>query len=302
MTNPKQRLLGTIMFLAFAFSLTGAKAETQPSTYERVVASKTLRCGYLPYEPYISVDPNTGEVSGITHDYFESVAQRNGFKIEWAQDVNIDQLVPTIESGKIDAACIPATPDENWEQVLDFPAYLGSLPYFIYVPKDSTLNKEQLDKARFATQDGFALTDITKNAFPDAIYIGLTQTASTAELYDQLKYKKTDALVNEHISASLYMKNNPDVIRRFSDTPVIAMRMFMLSKKGDKEMTDFLDKTFNVDIPENLAVMKEILKKNKMEKGSLFLGEECIKPETTEKGWRICEQPTPPETIEKEKK
>lgn len=35
---------------------------------------------------------------------------------------------------------------------------------------------------------------------------------------------------------------------------------------------------------------------------SLFLGEECIKPETTEKGWRICEQPTPPETIEKEKK
>ncbi|HNQ92516.1 MAG TPA: transporter substrate-binding domain-containing protein [Alphaproteobacteria bacterium] len=280
----------------FLFLLTIAApafaADQEKSVYDRVKETKTLRCGYLPYEPFITINPNTGEIGGLTHDYLEAVAQRDGYKIEWSQDVNFDQVVPSIETNKIDLLCVPCTPDPNFSKLLDFPAFIGALPYYVYVPEKSAITEDQLKTANFATQDGYALTEITKTAFPEGKFTSLPQTSSTAEFYDQLKYSKVDAVINEHISAENYMRNNPDTIRHFSDKPVIAMRMFLVSKKNDEPMTKFLNDTFGTEKPENLELMRKILDEHKMPKGSLLLGEECAVPAISEKGQKICEQPS----------
>jgi ABC-type amino acid transport substrate-binding protein len=133
------------IFLLLLGFISPALAKDQgKSVYDRVMESKTLRCGYLPYEPWVSVDPNSGTVSGITREYMDAVGATKGITVEWTGEVNIDQAVPAIEAGRFDAICIPSTPDHNWEKVLNFSGYLGGLPYFVYVPKDSNATDETL--------------------------------------------------------------------------------------------------------------------------------------------------------------
>ncbi len=97
----------TFIALVFISVASSANAKDNETTYERVTRTKILRCGYLPYEPYILKDPNTGQLSGVTVDYLNSVASRDGFKIDWSEEVNIDQIAAALSAKKIDAFCLP---------------------------------------------------------------------------------------------------------------------------------------------------------------------------------------------------
>lgn len=283
------RFLLSFLFVLFMLN-SGAFAadEKKELTYDRVMKTKTIRCGYLPYEPFLIKDINSGKMSGFTVEYLEAVAQRNGLKIEWTGEVNIDQVAPALESGRFDSFCVPATPDNTWEKVFEFSAELGALPYYVYVAKDSSLTEEQLKTAKFVVIDGFALTGITSENFPQAQLLSLPQTTSPADMYNQLRFGKAQAHVNEGISAMNYMKNNPNVIRRYSDTPLAAVRMFLISRKGDKQMSDFLDKTFDSNSPENLSLMEGLKEKYGIAKDTFLTGNQCTQKIVTQKGWKLC--------------
>lgn len=262
----------------------------QESVYDRVMRNKTIRCSYIVYEPYITKDMRTGKLGGMTYDYVNSVAERLGLKVDWAGEVNIDQVPTNLDADRFDVFCVPCTGDKYWEKVVEFPGYLGALAYYVYIPQKSSITEEQLQTAKFAIVDSYALSDVTRIKFPNAKYLSLPQTVSMAEMYDQLRYGKVDALVNENISAISYMKNNSGVIRRFSDKPLILWQMFLITKYGDKKMSDFVDKEFDSNRPDNLALMKELRKKYGVPAESLLLGDQCKKSVRTEKGWRICEE------------
>ena len=80
-----------------------AESPEKESTLDRVKRTGILRCGYLPYEPFLIKDVNTGKMSGLMVQYFEAVGQKQNLKIEWSGEVNIDQIVPALESGRFDA-------------------------------------------------------------------------------------------------------------------------------------------------------------------------------------------------------
>lgn len=239
------------------------------------------------YEPFIIKDPNTAKLSGLTVDYLNEVAARQGYNVEWTSEVNFDQIVPSLDGGRFDMVCVQATPNTDFERVLSFVGDLGGMPYYTYVKADSTLTEQTLSTAQFVLHDGFALSEITRNAYPRAQFNSLTQNASMAEFFDQLKYGKVDAAVNEHIAAEHYMKANPGIIRRFSDKPVIAMRMFFIAAKNDAPMLDFITQKLGFADPANLAIMKSMMVKYHVPDDALLLGEAC-KPALTEKGWKIC--------------
>ncbi len=276
------------VYLSLLFILMGQVGVHAETAHSRMLRTHTLRCGYLPYEPFIIKDINTGKLSGIPVDYVNQVAAQAGLTVDWVAEINIDQLVPALDGGRIDAFCIPVTPDANWEKVLNFSGYLGGLPYYTYVKADSTLTAEQLETARFTVVDGYALTKITHQIFPKAEYKGLPQTTSTAEVYDQLRFGKADALVNESISAINYMRNNPGIVRRFSDVPLIAVKMYLAAPKTDTEMARYFDDTFSADKPDNLALIKELLVKYEVPEGALLLGEDCKNHSVGPQGERTC--------------
>lgn len=266
----------------------GRSGTVKQMASDRVTQSKVLRCGYVLYEPFVIKDPNTGVLSGIIVDYLREVGARQGYKVEWVAETNIDQVIPALDGWKFDAMCTPCTPIPDFERVVGFAASLGGLPYYTYVAEKSGLTAETLPKARFALLDGFALSGITRNAYPEGAFYSLPQTASVSEFFDQLRYGKADAVVNEGIAAENYMRANPGVIRRFSDKPVIAMRMFLPVAKADTAMHAFMDRTFGVDQPENEAIMQKMMAKYHASEGALLLGAACL-PVVSEKGQKICD-------------
>lgn len=281
------------LMVALAMAITAVVYVQKPAreastAYERVTRGKVIRCGYVVYEPYISKDPNTGKLSGVTVDYLNGAAKRQGLKIDWMTEINFDQVVPALDAGKIDMLCVPCTPTSDYERVVAFVGNLGGLPYYTYVATKNEVRPQELPTATFALHDGYALSGITRNAYPNAQFISLPQSASMAEFFDQLRFGKAQAVVNENIAAENYMKNNPNVMRRLSDTPVIAMRMFLLAQKTDTAMHGLIEKTFGLEDPANLASMRDLVVKYNVPKGSLLLGEDC-NPALNDKGWKICE-------------
>jgi ABC-type amino acid transport substrate-binding protein len=66
---------------------TSNTSSSKPSAYDRVVQSKTLRCGYVVSAPHTMKDPNTGQMSGIMYDIAEEMGKRLGIKIVWNEEV-----------------------------------------------------------------------------------------------------------------------------------------------------------------------------------------------------------------------
>lgn len=212
-------------------------------------------------------------------------------RIEWSMEVNVDQVVPALEARRFDVFCLPCTPDSVWEKVVDFTAYLGAVPYYIYVRDDSSLSRAQLETARFAIVDGYALTEITKKHFPYAALSSLPQTTSMADMYNQLRFKKVDAHVNEAISAFNYDANNPGIIKSFSKNPLELKSMFLVSRKGDKDMRGFLDETFGTQNLENFALALSHRKKFRVPDNVFVLGPLCTGQSLTATGEKTCAQP-----------
>ena len=82
------------------------KAEAK-SVYSRVVESGKIRCGYIPYEPGLIKDPNTGKFSGIMHDTIEEIAKSLNLKVEWTEEVGWGTMIEGLERDRYDAICSP---------------------------------------------------------------------------------------------------------------------------------------------------------------------------------------------------
>lgn len=265
-----------------------AQAKDFASAYERVMATKTLTCGYMTYDPYLTRDMKTNKIGGLVVDYINTTAMRHGLTVDWAVDINVDQIITNLNYGRIDAFCVPTTPDDNWAKMAEFVADIGAWPYYTYVSAKSHLTRTELNSARFVLVDGYNASQTTTEHYPKATFVNLPQTVSAAEMYDQLKYNKADAFVNDPISAAFYARANPGVIKKFSDEILSAQRMFLMSKKGDAKMAKFLEDTFDADIPENGALLRTLVRKYNLPEGSLLIGNEC-KPYDTNLGWKICQ-------------
>ena len=78
----------------------GVSASTQETTYDRVIRTGTLRCGYAAWYPNLIIDPNTKAKSGISYDVMEEVGRRLGLKVEWTQEAGFGSAEQDLKTGK----------------------------------------------------------------------------------------------------------------------------------------------------------------------------------------------------------
>lgn len=240
------------------------------SVYEKVQASGTIRCGYWVFEPYLIKDPNTGKMTGIAVDYLEKTAARQGKKIEWSEELGFDQIAPALRYGRVDAFCVPCSPAPAFEEQFDFVGSFGHIPYYVYVSFDKQFSDEDLKTAHFAVVDGFIPAIETGNHFPQAKISSLPQMTAMSDLYGQIKYRKVDAVLNEHVSAGTYMRENPNVLRRIGGPSLFIKDMYFVTKKEESAWRAFLDKMTDTTLPENRAIFIDLLAKYKLSKDALI--------------------------------
>lgn len=221
-------LLGVLLLAPVFSSLAFAQSQLKPvraSAYDRVLASGTLRCGYIVTEA-LQKDPNTGAVTGIIPEILEEAANLLNLKIEWTEELVWSTYIAALQSGRVDAICT-----NLWMEPVGG-RYLGySLPLYFsgvgaYVRQDETrfdASLQAVDAAgvRIATMDGEMADLIAKQDFPAASRNAVSQLGDSSQLLMEVMTGKADITFVDVAIGNKFQRSNPGKVRNLvQDKPL----------------------------------------------------------------------------------
>jgi cyclohexadienyl dehydratase len=258
-------IAGLVSFFV-ASSQPQLKQDQSNAAYERVMASKTLRCGYLTYPPVLTQDPNTKEFSGIAADVIEAIGSRLGLKIEWTHEFGFATSVTDLQTGRFDLTCIGF-----WRLPAEAPFVLYTEPFMysqmnFYVRADDRRFDEDVrllnqNEVRFISSDGQKTSSIVRDEFPNATLIELPNATSIAQQVEEVIAGKADIFLAESGTAEDYMHNNPNKLRKIPyERPYKVFQNTFALNAGEFQLKSMLDAAM-VDLIEN-GEMDRILDKH----------------------------------------
>lgn len=231
----------------FAFS---ARADER-SAYDHVTQTQTIRCAYLVYPPFISMDVNTKKLSGLTVDTMEAIAKELDYKLEWTEEVSMTTAFEAVNLNRFDMLCIPfwLTTPRLKVATPSVPLYYDG--YFAFVRKGdkrfasgyTTINNENV---KIAIQEGAAIQHILPEYFPKAqVLEEQAITAPTLQLMDVMT-KKADVAFVEMTTFKDFEKTNPGQVELALTKPLMVMPATLWVPNGDLRLKTLLDNTITI--------------------------------------------------------
>jgi ABC-type amino acid transport substrate-binding protein len=204
-----------------AIVVKSVKEDAKPSIYDRVIKTRTIRCGYDVWPPIIIKDVNTGKISGIFHDYAETLGRNLGLKIEWVSGITYANYVSELQYGHIDAMCAGVWPIGTVITAVDFTDPLYYVTIDAYVREgdmrfDGNIAVLNDPKYTIANIDGLIPARVAAQDFPKAKTLSLPQTAPTSDMLVSVADGKADITFTDVLTADDFMKNNPQKLRKVS--------------------------------------------------------------------------------------
>jgi polar amino acid transport system substrate-binding protein len=211
-------LLGSCVWSSFGSkpSITTAAKE---STYDRVMRTGTIRCGYAMWPPFIMKDPNSGKLSGFEYDYMQALGDALHLKIDWSEEVGWGDFPSALNAGRIDAFCAGAWPSATRAREIDFTRPIVYQPLYAYVragdPRFDN-NSAAIDdpSVTAVTMDGEMSSLVAASDFLKAKTVQLPQLSNASELLLNVVTGKGDVTFTDSITESRFAANNPGKIRR----------------------------------------------------------------------------------------
>lgn len=235
-------LLTTVL----TFSLLGtAQASDQP-VYDRVMKSQTIRCGYAEWPPFMVIDPNTKEVSGMFKDVWETMGKKLGLKIEWETVVGWGEVTTAINTRKIDAFCLVVWPDAGRIKNMLLSRPVVYSPVYLYARADDKRFDNNYDllndpKYKVVGQDGDITAAILETRFPKATKTHIAPTGQSGDRYMMVSSGKGDVTLQDAESMKDYMKQNPGKLRRVIGPSVVMMQDVIPLAVGETQMKNMID-------------------------------------------------------------
>lgn len=170
-----------------------------------------LSADYAPYEFHILDENGQDQIVGFDVDIAKEIAKDLGVELE-LQDMNFENLVAGVSSGKIDLAISGMTPDEERKKAIDFSEIYYVAEHGMLVraeDKDKYKTFENLKGQKVGAQMGAIQAKIAEEKVPEA---DLQLLSNVNDLVLALKGGKIEALVVELPVAEMIVKNNPELI------------------------------------------------------------------------------------------
>lgn len=211
-----KKILLSLLIIIFSFPVLADEAKKE-STFDRVVSSGVLRCGYGTWEPGVYKDLQTGEMKGLFVDIMNEIAKMSKIKVEWVSEVDWGQISESLRSKKIDAFCAGMANDAARAKQL---AYTNPLSYWSFdvivradderFSSDSLVRLSDLNKPEYsmAYSEGDVLETIKLTEFPDIKGIPLPPLGTPADNLMNVLTKKTDFVVFPRVMIQGYEKQN----------------------------------------------------------------------------------------------
>lgn len=211
------------ILLLSLFSTISFAAEKE-SAYDRVVKTRTLRCAYTTYPPFIIKDAKTGEMSGLFYELTNELGRQLNLKVDWTEEVGSDSILEGLRTGRYDAVCAgyTSTPSRAWGGDFLKPMVFG--PFELYIRADETRFKSLDDfnkpDVTLATMDGELSQVVANEIFPLAKQASVPGLTPGSDRMMMVATKKADAVPIDAPIGREYMANNPGKVKLFSDKPL----------------------------------------------------------------------------------
>ena len=205
-------------------------AQANPSVYDRIMRTHTLRCGTFEEPPFTILDVNTNKRTGIAVELAERIAHDLNLKLEWVPISNFTTISEDLRLGRYDAICA---------SVFNLPR-AGTIDYttqYIYVPvyaytqaaranNFTDITKIDWHHTNVIGMDGEGATTIARQRLPQAKFTILPDMSSISEMLTSLADNKGDvAFVIPTVFAN-YDINNPGKLQK---SPGNAFHVFPVS-------------------------------------------------------------------------
>ncbi|MGE0109857.1 MAG: substrate-binding periplasmic protein [Bdellovibrionales bacterium] len=204
--------------LLISFTQSQKSNPVQETSFERIVRTETIRCGYAVAYPELIKDPVTKKLSGYDYDVANAIGDALGLKVEWVEEVGWGAVEQGLKTKRYDMACNSfwAHPPRAKAAVFStpivyhplFPVVRGTLEG----PKDnySWLNDP---KYKMLILDGTIGNLIAANYFPSAKVVDAAVIASEGDFFLNLAMGKADFSFSSLSMIKLFNEQNPGKIK-----------------------------------------------------------------------------------------
>lgn len=253
MTNKLSVFAITLSVIALGLSaLPGSTTpEQHENTYQRVMRTKTLRCGYSLWPSQTEMDPNTKQLTGLVPDFTNALVAKLGLKVEWVQEVMWGMEAEALRSGKIDAICAS---DGPWVTTgaafVDYTTPMFYVPVYLYGRAGETRFKSMADANSpdviFSTIDGDISMPLTLENFPKAQRVELAAMADPALAVTNVMTSKADLTLMSPQTVNAVNQNNETKLEKVFPDPLVIVNSSFAVEKGQHELLQLLNQGFEI--------------------------------------------------------
>ena len=186
------------VFLSLTFSQRDKRENVsyQESVYERVMRTKTIRCGYFVEAPFTYYDHKKDGYHGIAIDLVRMIAKDHNLKIEFVEEINFATFGQDLKNGRYDMVCggVFVLPRGG---INDYSNSYAQVPVYGYVRADNGSFDKPFDQinwshVKISGIDGEGATTAAQRIYPEAKMIILPQLSSISEMLMAVHAGKAD--------------------------------------------------------------------------------------------------------------
>lgn len=214
---------------------------------ERILDTRKINCGYIPYAPVFMKNPNTGEMSGIFFDLTERLGELAGLETIWNVETTWATFAQDMQQGKYDVFGSGILSNTNRAKEVNSSIPVLYSGYGIYVRKSDNRFSDNYAKLndpqyRIATIDGEMSQIIQQSDYAKASVLGLPNTTDISMLAENIVDGKADATFMEKAAVVEYMRKNPDALRNIATTrPIRLLENIWTLPYGSDRLKHILD-------------------------------------------------------------
>lgn len=219
------------------------------SRFERVIASGTIRAGYLSYPPGTIVPPSNGApITGIFPDLLRAIAESTSLQVEFTEEVGYADILEALSSGRCDIlGGVWANPNRAKGATVSEPAYYSALGVWVRAGENriSSANRwESMNDSdiRIGAIDGSSPVGVIKAQFPNATLNTYPNLTTEPQLFLDLAQGRIDVVLAEPSQGLLYSRSNPGrVINIAQENPVRVFENVFLMPANEPQFKTFID-------------------------------------------------------------
>ena len=222
----------------------GAKEDKLTAIKEKGELVVGMSADYAPYEFHILDENGEDQIVGFDVDMAKEIAKDMGVELV-IQDMNFENIVGGVSTGKIDLGISGITPNEKRKKSIDFSDIYYTAEHGILVrteDKDKYKGFADLNGQKVGAQMGTIQADLATEKVENG---DIQLLSNVNDLVMSLKGGKIEALVVELPVAEMIAKNNPELVLAEEKVTDSEGGSAIAIQKGQEALVEQVNSTIN---------------------------------------------------------